>query len=270
MPDHAHQRIFPVVDVVEVRRIFSTGNMLRRGKIHHGIGRIVGQRDKAPEKLHIPLVLVLQQIILLALSHDDGRQIGAFLVLHHELTSLLCDRPAPAVALAQLGIGAFHKAACAWNGGDDSRHLLIQKEFQQLARHIDDLLLCKVADHHADHRPGILRHVCHLADFKMQQPRSEIDVGHAVEKCAASGLHRILRQPCGDPVGILPAMCRIGRRTNHLHQLRVIRHILRFHIGVGNVPEQRTILHNTFRDLATRNTMIIVQNLLFGNSETLR
>ena len=185
--------------------------MLRRGKVHHGVDRIIGQRDEAPEKLHIPLVLVLQKIILLALSHDDGRQIGTFLVLHHELTGFLCDRPAPAVALAQLGIGAFHKAARSWNRGDDSRHLLIQKEFQQLARHIDDLLLCKVADHHADHRTDILRHVCHLADFKMQQPRSEIDVGHAVEKCAASGFHRILRQPRGDPVGIFPAMRRIGR-----------------------------------------------------------
>ena len=99
--------------------------MLRRGKVHHGIDRIVGQRDKAPEKLHIPLVLVLQKIILLALSHDDGRQIGTFLVLHHELTGLLCDRPAPAVALAQLSVGTFHKAACSWNRGDDSRHLFI-------------------------------------------------------------------------------------------------------------------------------------------------
>ena len=99
--------------------------MLRRGKVHHSIDRIVGQRDKAPEKLHISLVLVLQKIILLALSHDDGRQIGALLVLYHELTSFLGDRPAPAVALAQLGVGTFHKAARSWNRGDDSRHLFI-------------------------------------------------------------------------------------------------------------------------------------------------
>ena len=120
--------------------------MFRRGESHNIFHRIFGKCRKTPEKLHIAFIFVFQEVILLALSHNDvGNAIG-----RDQLSGFLGDGPRSAVEFPELGIGLFHNIRRPRNP-QKTRSLFKDVKFPRCTGKINDLVPYQIADNHTDH-----------------------------------------------------------------------------------------------------------------------